>query len=114
MVQAQQAAALVDDHAHRIEADRAGGRPRLALVRKPRSRESPQACALAGEARAARLDLHEREHPPIEHDQVDLAVAGAHVARKRCEAQAGEVLGREILAKPSHRSTGVGGALASR
>ncbi len=127
MVQTQQPAALVDDHAHRVEADRAGARALVALVAQPRTREPSQACALArtqprqrlliganrspAESRAASLDLDEHERLAIEHDQVDLAVAGARVARQRREAKAREVGRRKVLSEAPREAPRIGAAL---
>ncbi len=109
MVEAQQSIVSVDGHADRVESDLACGWAVGASLAEPRHGETPQAHPLPGPqplqgtldhwrpsaaGRARGLDLYEYERPPVEGDQVDLAVASAHVARQDGEAQAGEVLRR--------------------
>src|SRR5271170_7630694 len=129
MVQSQQPPPLVDDHAHRVEADRACARSLVALVAQPCAREPAQACALAraqprqrllvgtdrppAESGGAGLDLDEYERLAVKGDQVDLAVTGAHVARERREAEPGQVLGGEILAEATDRASCVDALLAA-
>jgi hypothetical protein len=88
----------------------ASKRPRAKRrLSKPRRRQAPQSHALPYtqafervERRtgsyAARLDLNESEHAVIAGDQVDLAVAGAYVARDHAQAEPLQVLSGELLA----------------
>src|SRR5450759_4709465 len=121
VVEAQQSVGAVDDHADRIEADRVGPRTRVGVLVEPCARQLPQACALAelqprqrlvlrteapaAVAGASRLDLGEHQHPPVEGDQVDLAMARSHVARHHHEPEAAEVAYREILSDGAQRAT---------
>jgi hypothetical protein len=96
-------AARVDHDRDHVEADRPSPRSRVAAPGKPFCRKPTQAPALTWTepeervlvwadrtpaARAARLDLHEHDREAVSRDQVDLAVARAHVAREHGVAMA--------------------------
>ena len=63
---------------------------------------------------AARLDLGEHERCSVEHDQVDLAMAGARVAREHRVAEPDQVGSRQLLAEASERAACVGRAAPGR
>jgi len=130
VIETQQAATAVDEHADGVETDRAGGRSMLTLTAQPRERQSSQPPALTRAQRRQRLlvgpdvagaggaclDLGEddRAGSPVEGDHVDLAFACAHVARERREAQMGEVRDREVLAEAPECAPRIAAALAVR
>lgn len=123
MVDAQEAVLAVDDHADRVETDRLGPGPRAAALVQPSVRKASQPLALSdaqprkrlvlraeaspAATRAPGLDLCEDEHVPIACDQVDLAVAGAHVALHQHEPESPEMRDREILPDGSEHAARV-------
>ena len=115
MVEADEAAAVVDHDTDRVEADLGGGRPR-GLIVEERARHLPDLTALSliervpdriGAAGATRLHLHEHERPVIAYDEVDLAEAGAVVAGDEVVAQALQVLKGALLAAATEDMTGI-------
>jgi hydroxymethylpyrimidine/phosphomethylpyrimidine kinase len=121
VIEADQPVGLVDDHADRVEAKRAHGATLAGLILQPRHREASQPTALAGTqplqralpggralpVRAARLDLDEDECLAVAGDQVDLAVAGADVAREDREAEPLQMGRRQALAVTAECATRV-------
>ena len=115
VVEADEAAPLVDDDADRVEADLGGGRPR-GLIVEERARHLPDLPALSliervpdriGAAGATRLHLHEHERPVIAYDEVDLTEAGAVVAGDEGVPEALEVLERALLPEAAEDMAGV-------
>jgi hypothetical protein len=119
MLHLSQLAGGVEHDADCVEANRRGKGAR-ALLGEPRRGQAPQACALTrAEAREwalvrsrralraadhSRLDLDEHERAFVADDQIDLAVACAHVARDLLIADPAQVSRRELLAAPAKRS----------
>jgi len=123
MVEANEAPAGVEKHADGVEADRVGAGTDVLGVGDPGHREPSQAGALARtqmderlligatlarpHGHLAGLDLGEDQRVAVEGDQVDLAVAGAHVAPERREAETMQVGERELLSVPAQLMAGV-------
>ena len=115
MVEADEAAPLVDDDADRVEADLGGGRPwRLVVEERPGHLPDLPALALVervpDRVRAqgtSRLDLDEHERPFAAHDEVDLAEAGAVVASDDGVAEALQVLERTLLTQATEDMAGI-------
>ena len=113
----------VDEHADRIEADLLCAQARTVLARQPRRRKSAQPQALRDRQRRKRLgartgpigsrggppglDLGEDDRAPVACDQVDLAVAGAYIARDLQVAASVQVGRGKVLAAAPEASAGV-------
>ena len=116
MVEGDERAVDVEDHADRVEAELGGAWPALRLG-QPGHRHAPDLALLAlaervpGRARAgaAGLDLAEDERLVVGEDEVELAEAGAVVTGDHLVAEALEVLGRELLSAAAELVAGVGG-----
>ena len=118
MIEAHEPAARVDDDPDRVEAQLGGVRARADLEQEGRGHAADLAAlalvqglpwASPGGAGATRLDLHEDQRRPVEHDEVEFAVARAVVARHERVAEALEVGEGEILADTAEVLTQVGG-----
>ena len=115
MVEADEAAAVVDHDTDRVEADLGGGGPRGFVVEE-RARHLPDLPALSliervpdriWAARATRLHLDEHERPVTPYDEVDLTEAGAVVAGDEGVPEALEVLERALLPEAAEDMAGV-------
>ena len=116
VVERDEGAVGVEDHADRVEAELRRARPVLRLG-QPGHGHAPDLALLAlaervprrARARAARLDLAEDERLLVGEDEVELAEAGAVVAGDHLVAEALEVLCRELLSAAAELVAGVGG-----
>jgi hypothetical protein len=115
MLETQQPVPAIEGHADRVEADLPRGRTAFAVLAQPRRREAAQPRPLTGAKPLQRilpipgpaprppcacpgsLDLHERQHTPVIHDQIDLAMASASVSRQHRKTQANEVRRGDLL-----------------
>jgi hypothetical protein len=122
MLEAARSAVRVDDDGDHVEADRARARSRAAAVGQPSRRQPAQAPALTGAepeqriligtdrapiACATRLDLHEHERRAVSCDQVNLAVAGAHVVSEHGVAAVLKPSSGQDLASRAQRASAI-------
>src|SRR6185436_4930745 len=114
VLEPHQRAVAVDLHADGVEAQLRGPRTVVDLG-QPRDPHAPDLPALGlaqavpriARAGAAGLDLAEHQHLVVGHHEVELAEAGAVVARDDPVAEALEVLRGELLAEAAERVAGV-------